>query len=1396
MNKRTRWLTLLLFLVAVTAGAYFVRWPLAGMLIQRLVLPPLGQELGVELEMEPCTGSLISNAQCPAIRGTAKDDCGSLRRIHLEGISLTYDLPALITGDFSALSIRVERASLLLELDRPGLPGESGPDKAVDLPDRMPVIDLAQADLLIKSNDSEVRLDGAAVLLHLPDDSDAQPGALSIREMQFTLGDQIRRYEQVEGLLAYSKNQLALDLLNQAEKREILKLDVRLTDSVPPRAQVDLAAFDGRAQAQAEIGLTKPHRFETRFHLEDLDLESMPLWVAMVAGAEPDLAGRLLLTGTAAGELTDVKNIQARFESVVDEGRFQELPTMRLRLHAGMESGRIVVERCDLQLGTSWVRITEGSLPLTSEGPDLSRLASRFAFDLHDSKQLLELAELDTEHLAGIKAEGRGRVEGWKLLLEEVRFDLNGDYVVVENGELLREGEGLRFTFKGLDARLRENELSLLNPAVIRATPERIVVDALDLKLGEGKVHIIGSLDQEKVASARLRLSGIVPNQLRSLLLMESLPGELDWTGLAGELDLEGTLDAPRAHGRFSVDRAAVQGFQMADFRLEARLLDTQVDLSSLAFNVPGGGTIEGRGGWTISHHEPFALPVSIKAAFQVKELDLEALHPFSGTLDGLAGTVTASMDVEGTLDEPRIAVRVGGTMNQPPIGLARYVVQDTWPLRFESEFTSAEGTLDVKRLDVKGGTVSLLATGALPVFIGFRDSEPQIDLMGQGPLHLETEVEGLDFSSLVQDEAVQGVVSAKALLKGTPAYPEGEFSAAIHRFFVEGYGPHLARVEGRLHQGLLVLDKAEVAGPSQPLLQGTLTLNLNGPKAGTLAVPGPGTRIERLNLDMENVDLSVYSSTVGLHVLEAIDPAGQGVDLTNSDRMTGSFHAQGGGALGAPEITMTLSLKNGLIPLTDERVESWRPGSGEVAVPFDVNAEVLVNDQGLVVKHLHVETPRGQVAGSGILHLLANWEWLLNGAPLPPDTPVTGAVRFDEYDLAGLGGALPEIRSMTGNVTGELTMDGTLAKPGLSSNLTVRDARLRLEMRLPTLEITEARLEADATGVRITEMKGSMGGGPVTAEGGLVCENFEPCAMDLKIFGEHVLLYRAKGIKVRSNVDLAVTGPIEGATVSGDLLVSEAAYVQQIPLIAGKGPPSVDDRIRPLPRLPPPYLSGLTFNVRARTAQGGEVRVDNNLLKGNVRMDMGIKGTGKVSNFEGSATFDGMLIKLPTGIKFQVETGRLTFTESDPFMPRINLNARARRYGYELDLIVQGPINDMGFMFSSNPPLDNDAIRVLLTTGALPQQLVDRGLETQAVMQVGSYLGEELLNTVMGGRSTEEGESLADRLELIWGHEISPDGVENILIEFHIDGPWYIQAERDIYSDMNLGGLYRIRFK
>jgi len=78
----------------------------------------------------------------------------------------------------------------------------------------------------------------------------------------------------------------------------------------------------------------------------------------------------------------------------------------------------------------------------------------------------------------------------------------------------------------------------------------------------------------------------------------------------------------------------------------------------------------------------------------------------------------------------------------------------------------------------------------------------------------------------------------------------------------------------------------------------------------------------------------------------------------------------------------------------------------------------------------------------------------------------------------------------------------------------------------------------------------------------------------------------------------------------------------------------------------------------------------------------------------------------------------------------------------------------------------------------------------------MGTYLGKELYQEMFGSESTEAEESFLDRFDLSIGTEVGVDGTDNVLLEYNLLGPWFLQAERDVFAETNLGVVYRIRFR
>jgi translocation and assembly module TamB len=164
-------------------------------------------------------------------------------------------------------------------------------------------------------------------------------------------------------------------------------------------------------------------------------------------------------------------------------------------------------------------------------------------------------------------------------------------------------------------------------------------------------------------------------------------------------------------------------------------------------------------------------------------------------------------------------------------------------------------------------------------------------------------------------------------------------------------------------------------------------------------------------------------------------------------------------------------------------------------------------------------------------------------------------------------------------------------------------------------------------------------------------------------------------------------------------------------------------------------------------------------------------------------------------GMRFRASTLLMRFERDDPHFPTLAVAADGRRHGYDVNLLVRGRYDNPEVLLSSIPPLGTDELIVLVTTGQRPATLQSKGAAGVGSL-LGAYLAQELADYLFGSDSTEEKESFIERFTLETGTEISANGNESIVVEFRILDRVFLQGERDVYEDINLGVLYRLRFR
>lgn len=1375
MVKRFKLRTILLLLLVLLSGLYLLRWPLFGGLIEQRVTLAISTALGAAVDLGDLEGSLLAGFRCPSLRVAATDDRARLRSLSVDEIRVGYNLWKLAAGDLASLSISASGASCSIDLDRPGIPDTSagGGRDPFSLPDRLPVADIELGRIVIVQGERALHATGGSLALLSPDERGLQSGSLRAGRVLFATSDREDLWEDVKANFALEEGALRLSLSQPWAHDGRLATSLAIGAGDSPRAtfSVDVTKAAGRFQLDGEARLGGEIPVDVSIRTRGLDLSHLVDCVEPFVGRRLPLWGDLDAAISIAGPITNPGALESDIACRVARGGWLHMDPVDLQLSARLDDSGVTVERCAIAGNDVDLTVADGTLPMKDWVPRLDGTSADFNFRLQSAGEWARLFELiggeDLALLADARIDGEGRLAEGLVHLARGRIESPSAQIRIAHARFGRRDDRLHIEVAELEGEIDGREIALTDPLVVEIAAGRVEIAPTRFSAGTGSIVIDAEINPDRSARVHAALSGADSSLMNVILPAAGYDRRVDWDGLEATLDLRGRVDALSGELVASFDRLRSDQIDLEKISLRATLTPQRIELHHLRGVSPEGGSLEARLRWEFGEGGLFGDPREIDGLVEWRDVNLASFDRFGPSAEGAEGRAEGSLQFAGSLDALEADLTARFSVAKTPASVGAYLPRgcDAWDLTVDA--VHGDGVVRLERLDFSTPAGRLTAAGQMPLTVDLSGGAPALSAPEPIRWKVEGDFTGLDLGALAPKAKLTGLVSGRFAMIGPLDSPSGQLTATAQALKYDQLDGHDLFFKCRLDEGTLNLSDVALSRSGIDLARGAMSVELVDRAARSIAWPGAASAFA-IKMHFDRVDLAELDSFLGAGVGGAA-----------------SLGIEGAGTLSEPRLSVALDVEKGVFPLANE----------EIPIPVDLQAKLLFEAERVSISALNAETVEGAfLRGRGVVPLGIGWDRIAKGEFLSSRGPLSGKIESSTIDLAPFDRLLPHVRHLGGRLSLDAEIGGTLSAPEYTASLTLADGVVRFERRIPSLEEIELSLRADRTGIHIDSIDAEMGAGPLHAEGVIAFDDFKPESVDLKLVGDHVLLSRGKGLRVRGDLDLALDGPIDSLRLSGGVALSETRFVRHIPLIPGKGPPSVDDRFQPF-SLTDPYLGDVVLDVRLVTRTPRAVVVDNNLLSGELLLDMSLKGTGKDPFFRGTATFNEMVLKFPNS-RFQVDAGRLSFTEQDPYMPRIELSAQGRRQSYDISFTAWGPLNDPEMTFSTIPPLPEEDVLVLVTTGMLPDSLRDKGVENEALKQVGAYLGMELFQKYFGSETVESGESIMDRIELSIGTEVGSDGTDNVLVEYRIQGPWSLQVERDIYADMNLGLVYRIRFR
>lgn len=330
-------------------------------------------------------------------------------------------------------------------------------------------------------------------------------------------------------------------------------------------------------------------------------------------------------------------------------------------------------------------------------------------------------------------------------------------------------------------------------------------------------------------------------------------------------------------------------------------------------------------------------------------------------------------------------------------------------------------------------------------------------------------------------------------------------------------------------------------------------------------------------------------------------------------------------------------------------------------------------------------------------------------------------------FNLKRVQPLVPVIKSIDGDVRVDAVVSGTINDPSVSANARMELARMRLT-EFPITDFQDCVFEVEMKDKIVSVKESSIvaSGGKAKIRGSIDLTGDEPF-FDVGLTGRFILLYRTADFTFRGHPDLKVRGPLSKAKISGNIAITESLVYKDVEILPFGVPRTTEIPIPNLPSFaqkPSPAqveetLSGVMdwkLDIKVETTDA--VLIRGNLIKGKIESEnLRITGTLGDPKASGSLSASELEADLPFSI-LEVQTGVVTLRQNALTNPFIDLRGTSKVGQYSIQIYLSGAVQDPKLVLTSDPPLPESEIMLLLATGSVSAQLSNQQVASQKALQ------------------------------------------------------------------------------
>ncbi|MGB6688660.1 MAG: translocation/assembly module TamB domain-containing protein [Terracidiphilus sp.] len=376
-----------------------------------------------------------------------------------------------------------------------------------------------------------------------------------------------------------------------------------------------------------------------------------------------------------------------------------------------------------------------------------------------------------------------------------------------------------------------------------------------------------------------------------------------------------------------------------------------------------------------------------------------------------------------------------------------------------------------------------------------------------------------------------------------------------------------------------------------------------------------------------------------------------------------------------------------------------------------------------------------------------------------------------------------PDVRS-SGELKFNINSHGVASGPDLGGEIDIVDANFSSAGVPAALAHGNGVLKVTNNRIDIASFQGSVGGGTVTAHGGVA---YRPnMRFDLGMAAHGVRILYPQGMRESIDSNLRFTGTAENAVLGGSVDLSDLSFTPAFDLTSLIGQFSGGV-------VAPPSL-GFAQNVQLNLAvhSTNNVNLVSRALSVGGAANLEVRGTADAPVLLGRIDLTNGDVIL-NGERFVLNGGTVQFVNPSQTEPVVNLSVGTSIQQYDITLRFQGPVDQLQTQYTSNPALPQADIINLLAFGQTTE--ASAATATPANQQAESLIASQVSSQVTSRISKIAGISQLSISPVLANSSAQGPAGANITIQQRVTGNLFVTFSSNVATTQSqtIQGQYQI---